>query len=193
MIVDQPEWREVYREATSAIDSCIDNECAGESGDAVRHFASVLQDALNEGQAKLGTLSGWLPERGFELVESYTALNLFGDGETDRVLRIQPLRHYLEYDGSTLLALRGEDAGAFRIIPVRKWWFWHYWKTGDKVAVDDFTGDGHSEVLSVFSAGGSAGCFSNLYLYKWRGEYPHGQFVNVAQGVPRHRRRANFP
>ena len=192
IVIDQPEWSEVYREATSAIDSCIHNDCAEESDDAVHHFAGVLLDALNEGQVELGYLEGWLPERGFELVKSYTAFNLFGDGRIDRVLRIQPLRHYLEYDGSTLLVLRGENAGEFHIIPVRDWWFWHYGKIGDTVAVDNFTGDGQSEILSIFTAGGSAGCSSIPYLYKWRGEYPDGQFINVAQAIPRHRASHSF-
>lgn len=192
IVIDYPGWSEVYREATSAIDSCIDNRCAAESDDAVRHFASMLLDTLNDGYVEPESLSSWLPERGFELVESHAAFNLFGDGGTDQVLQIQPLRQYLAYDGSTIIVLRGENAGEFRITPVRDWWFWHYHKIGDTITVDDFTGDGQSEILSIFTAGASAGCFSIVYLYKWQGEYPDGQFVNVAQAVPRHRASRSF-
>jgi len=144
----------------------------------------ALADSLNNGDVKLSNLQKWLLLKQFSLKVSLEATNLLGDGKPATVIQIEAKDNFIK---DAVIAIHGSKPGEITLIPLRQNWYQYYPMSGggqENISTDDHNGNGRPEIVSVSYVWGNKGCYAELAVNEYEGQYPAGEFVNIARSVP---------
>ena len=139
----------------------------------------LLEQGVQVGRYDLNDLDASLLPFGFQVSQTFTAENLFGDGRLNQVLVIGMSEPSPSPEGGILVAIREDQAGKVAFIRITSDWPPVVISGGfTDLVISDFTGDSQPEVLvgSYRHSGTMYG--EQINIFQWRED----QFVDVTPG-----------
>jgi hypothetical protein len=149
------EWLIVLEQATS---------WRHEAPDA--QILTLLETGLNDGRYDLDNLNAVLNSFGFEVWKSFSAPNLFGDGQVVPIIVVAAAQ---DRDG-IIIALRQNSEGRYNLVRVGSYWGVGYSGYRD-VLLAELTGDDVPELIAVPFMHSGTMCGESLWILQWQEDH----------------------